>query len=77
MISSKGWSVEWLLKRSETFKLARRVSCTVDDLDNVIEQYEESDVPLVIGGWHQTSQWPKKVFNMDFCRQYFREENKG
>ncbi|EKM82524.1 hypothetical protein AGABI1DRAFT_104482, partial [Agaricus bisporus var. burnettii JB137-S8] len=76
MISSKGWSVEWLLKRSETFKLARRVSCTVDDLDNVIEQYEESDVPLVIGGWHQTSQWPKKVFNMDFCRQYFREENK-
>jgi hypothetical protein len=76
-ISAREWSLEWLLEKSKRFKLARRVPCTTKNLDKVVEQYEESDVPLVIEGWHQTSHWPTEVFSMDFCRQYFRNKNKG
>lgn len=76
-ISTRGWTLDKLLARAGHFKSVPRVSCTAHDLEKVIEQYEEEDVPLVIEGWHQTSDWPQDIFNIDFCRQHFRGEDKS
>lgn len=76
LISAQGWSFDELLTKGERFKPAPRVSCTSEDLAEEILQYEDG-LPLVIEGWHQSSRWPKNIFTLDHCRQYFLENDKS
>ncbi|KAF9454665.1 hypothetical protein P691DRAFT_656001 [Macrolepiota fuliginosa MF-IS2] len=75
-ISARGWTFDELLGKGERFKPATRVSCTSQGLNTRIHEYEDLGVPLVIENWHQESHWPEDIFNMDFCRQHFRDGKK-
>lgn len=76
-ISTREWTFADLLKQGERFHPVPRSKWTSEDLESRMKQYEESGAPFVIEGWNQHPRWPKKTFDVDFCRQYFRSRNEG
>jgi hypothetical protein len=48
-----------------------------EDLEGQMKQHEELGVPFVVEGWHQHSRWPTKIFNLEFCLQYFQGKNES
>lgn len=66
-ISTKGWQLTDIFKRSENFHPVPRVSALLSQksLSEKIESYERGGVPLVVEGWHSHSQWPAKMFTVD------------
>lgn len=66
MTSTRGWSLDLLLETGPNFHDVHRVSATSPDLGNTIRNvFELKGRPLVIEGFHQHPQWPKKMFTLE------------
>ncbi|KXN92231.1 hypothetical protein AN958_08684 [Leucoagaricus sp. SymC.cos] len=74
-VSTRGWTLDELLQQGKRFYPVPRLSCTSQDLESQIKHHEESGKPFVIEGWNQHSRWPKKLFDVDFCGNYFQAKN--
>lgn len=65
-LSTKGWTIDNLLKKSKNFHQIKRVAASSKSLAKSIEQYEANGKPLVIEGWHNHKSWAN--FTLDgFC----------
>jgi len=63
MISTKGWALDSLINKSINFHHVRRVSALSTSLSQIIDDHEESGLPLVIEDCHKHPNWYK--FTLD------------
>ena len=74
-ISSQDLTLSDLLGKG--FLSVPRSSFQREDLDSHVKHHEKSGVPLIIEGWHKHHRWPKEIFGIDFCLQYFQEKKES
>jgi hypothetical protein len=65
MISTKGWSLDFLINQSIHFHRVPRVSALSGSLPQYINDHEISGVPLVIEHCHMHPNWSKEEFTLD------------
>lgn len=65
MISTKGWTLDSLINKSLNFHHVRRVPASSSSLPQIINDHENSGVPLVIEDCHKHPSWPKEEFTLD------------
>jgi hypothetical protein len=65
VLSTKGWTIDSLLKKSKNFCQIKRVPASSRSLAKSIKQYEANGKPLVIEGWHNHKNWCRAKFTLD------------
>lgn len=65
MISTKGWTLDSLIKQSINFHHVRRVSALSSSLSQIIDDHEESGLPLVVEDCHKHPNWSKCEFTLE------------
>lgn len=73
-LTTKGWSMEFLLAQGDNFEQVPRVSALELDMDR-ISDYNDIDTPLVIEGWHNHPKWPKDLFTIDKFRELSKDSS--
>ncbi|KAG1827118.1 uncharacterized protein BJ212DRAFT_31326 [Suillus subaureus] len=66
LISTKGWTLAQLIKKSPNFCLVDRVRFDDPMLMQTIRTHEESGAPLIIEGFHEHYSWPADLFTLDW-----------
>ena len=67
-ISTRGWTIDGLLARSESFCEVPRVSASVDVL-SAINGHDQAGVPMIIEGLHESHAWSGKL-TLDGFQKY-------
>lgn len=65
VLSTKGWSIDSLLKKGKNFCQIKRVPASSRSLAKSIKHYEANGKPLVIEGWHKHKNWNRAEFTLD------------
>ncbi|KAL1742371.1 hypothetical protein HDZ31DRAFT_84174 [Schizophyllum fasciatum] len=68
-VSTRDWSFDGIVASSTNFLPVKRVSCGAD-LSAVLEDYRNSDVPLVIEGWHLGASWDPDLLSLDWFAKH-------
>jgi hypothetical protein len=66
LISTKGWTLAQLIKKSPNFCLVDRVRFDDPMLMQTIRIHENSGAPLIIEGFHEHDSWPTDLFTLDW-----------
>jgi hypothetical protein len=66
LISTKGWTLAQLIKKSPNFRLVDRVRFDDPMLIQTIRIHEDSGAPLIIEGFHEHDSWPTDLFTLDW-----------
>ncbi|KAG1803703.1 uncharacterized protein HD556DRAFT_601948 [Suillus plorans] len=70
LISTKGWTLAQLIKKSPNFCPVDRVRFDDPMLIQTIRMYEESGAPLIIEGFHEHDSWPADLFTLDWLSEH-------
>jgi hypothetical protein len=62
VLSTKGWTIDSLLRKSKNFRQIKRVPASSRSLAKSIKNYEANGKPLVIEGWHNHKNWHRAKF---------------
>jgi len=73
-ITTSGWSLSTLLGSSKNFLPVHRIPFNTPDLHTKIEDFEKSEVPFIVQGWHNHEQWPQHLFDIDSFSQDVKSE---
>ena len=66
-ISCKDWSFQKLLAESARFKPVARISALeTNAMLTAIWNHEKSGEPLIIENWHNHTEWPVSMFNIEW-----------
>ncbi|KAG1891191.1 hypothetical protein F4604DRAFT_398256 [Suillus subluteus] len=66
LISTKGWTLAQLIKKSPNFRSVDRVRFDDPMLMQTIRIHEDSGAPLIIEGFHEHNSWPADLFTLDW-----------
>ncbi|KAG2078143.1 hypothetical protein BDR04DRAFT_1000350, partial [Suillus decipiens] len=66
LITTKGWTLAQLIKKSPNFCPVHRVHFDDPMLMQTIRMHEDSGAPLIIEGFHEHDRWPADLFTLDW-----------
>lgn len=75
LISTKGWTLEQLIKKSPNFLSVDRVRFDDPMLMQAIRLHEDSGTPLIIEGFHEHDSWPVDLFTLDWLEEHGKPGN--
>ena len=64
-VSTKGWTLDSLIKSNGNFCAVERVPARSDALLDIVKKHERNGVPLVIEGFHEHKKWPANMFTLE------------
>ncbi|KAG1754589.1 hypothetical protein EDB19DRAFT_665384 [Suillus lakei] len=70
LISTKGWTLAQLVKKSPNFRPVDRVHFDDPMLMQTIQMHEDSGAPLIIEGFHDHEHWPADLFTLDWLSEH-------
>ena len=70
LITTKGWTLSELVKKSQNFHPVNRVHFKDRDLLQTIRKHEEFGVPLIVQGFHEHEGWPADLFTLDWLSEH-------
>ncbi|KAG2157278.1 hypothetical protein DEU56DRAFT_905932 [Suillus clintonianus] len=70
LISTKGWTLAQLVKKSPDFHPVDRVHFDDPMLMQTIRMHEDSGTPLIIEGFHEHESWPADLFTLDWLSEH-------
>ncbi|KAG1832100.1 hypothetical protein EV424DRAFT_84675 [Suillus variegatus] len=73
LISTKGWTLAQLIKKSPNFCPVDRVRFDDPMLIQTIRMYEDSGAPLIIEGFHEHDSWPTDLFTLDWLSEHGKQ----
>jgi hypothetical protein len=70
LISTKGWTLAQLIKKSPNFVSVDRVRFDDPMMMQTIRLHEDSGAPLIIEGFHEHDSWPVDLFTLDWFGEH-------
>ncbi|KAG8876333.1 hypothetical protein FRC20_001836 [Serendipita sp. 405] len=72
-ISTKGWSMDELLKRGSNFRPVPTFNvedASLEEVVAVVKHHEESGIPLMLQNWHKRSSWDPELLSASWLENW-------
>ncbi|KAF9053810.1 hypothetical protein BDZ89DRAFT_295071 [Hymenopellis radicata] len=77
MLTTKGWSLPFLLSMGKRFRPVPRISAFDPALQARLDEYETRGEPLVVDSFQEHGDWPNQMFNVDYFQQHIDQTSIG
>lgn len=76
ILSTQGWSLDYLLALGKRFRAVPRVSAFDPALNARLDEFDRTAEPLVIESYHLHGHWPRDAFTVDYFRETLEQSSK-